>query len=430
MTSHLYLAHGACVRLAKMAAVCALVSGAPMAGSAHADPVEINFWDMSWGPAEYAVTGQKLVDEFNAQHKDVKVVYRTVPWDSWYQTYVTAIASGSAPDLSTGGSFQAVQFYKMGEIYPVDELIAEMKKDGSLVDFPEASLDAVRYDGHYVALPWANDVRVLLYNKDILKDAGVAVPTTWEEFRTAAKAVTRKGIYGLVASGDQSGMQWMVTAAINNGGGLFDADRKPAITGDRTREALDFVSGLVKDGSVNPATPGYTYDDSMVSFTRGEAAFFLDNPNLVNFDNAPKDKIGIVPPLKGPHGDTGTFNGANNVMVYKQSKHPKETLTFLRWWSENQLPLWTEGHAGLLPVRASFLKDAYFQNNSILKFTIENYIPVAKSMGAAATGTFPQLNEVDGDGFLNSLAQRIWQGENPQAPAADAQSSLEGIMGK
>ena len=222
----------------------------------------------------------------------------------------------------------------------------------------------------------------------------------------------------------------MVTAAINNGGGLFDADRKPAITSERTQEALQFVSSLVKDGSVNPASAGYSYDDSAASFMRGESAFFLDNPNVTSSDNAPKDKIGILPPLKGPHGDLGTFNGANNIMVYKQSKHPKETLKFLRWWSENQLPLWTEGHAGNLPARASMLKDAYFQNNPILKYTADNYIPIGKSLGAAASGTFPQLNVVDGDGFLNSLAQRILQGEDPKGPAQDAQVYLKGIMNK
>lgn len=399
-------------------------------GAAHAQPVEINFWDMIWGPAEYAAVAQKLVDKFNASQNDIKVVYRSVPWDSWYQTYVTAIASGSAPDISTGGSFQAVQFYSMDEIYPVDELIEEMKKDGSLSDFSQSALDTVRYHDHYVALPWGNDIRAYLYRKDILAANGVAAPSTWEEFRAAAKKVTKNGVFGLVCSGDQNGFQLMVTAAVNNGGGLFDPDRKPAITGERAREALQFVSSLVKDGSVNPASAGYSYDDSAASFMRGESAFFLDNPNVTNSDNAPKDKIGILPPLKGPHGDLGTFNGANNIMVYKQSKHPKETLKFLRWWSENQLPLWTEGHAGNLPVRASLLKDPYFQNNPILKYTADNYIPIGKSLGAAASGTFPQLNVVDGDGFLNSLAQRIFQGEDPQGPAQDAQAYLKGIMSK
>ncbi len=123
--------------------------------------VNIDFWDQVWGPAPYSQRAESLVEEFNKSQKDIHVTYRSVPWASWYETYVTAIASGSAPDLSTGAGFQAVQFYDMDAIYPVDELVDEMSKDGSAADFAPGSLDAVKYDGHYVALPWAMDVRVL-----------------------------------------------------------------------------------------------------------------------------------------------------------------------------------------------------------------------------------------------------------------------------
>src|SRR5690606_8594993 len=80
-------------------------------GQAMAQPVSIDFWDMIWGGSEYPVAAQALVDRFNAENPDIQVVYRSVPWSNWYETYVTAIASGSAPDLSTGAGFQAVQFY-------------------------------------------------------------------------------------------------------------------------------------------------------------------------------------------------------------------------------------------------------------------------------------------------------------------------------
>jgi len=42
------------------------------------------------------VTAQKLVDDFNASQSDIHVTYRSMPWTNWYETYVTAIASGSA----------------------------------------------------------------------------------------------------------------------------------------------------------------------------------------------------------------------------------------------------------------------------------------------------------------------------------------------
>lgn len=390
--------------------------------------VELQFWDQIWGPGEYAPAAQKVVDEFNASQSDIHVTYRSVPWTNWYETYVTAIASGSAPDLSTGAGFQAVQFYSMDAIYPVDELVAQMEADGSIKDMAPGMLDALKYDGHYVALPFGLDIRALYYRKDILEAKGIAVPTTWDEFRAAAKAVTGDGVYGLVSSGDPAGMHWTLTAMVNNGGGLFDGDRKAAMTSERSMAGLNFLSDLVADGSVNPASTGYVNDDARASFFAGKAAFYLAGPGLAGAAGDQADKIGVVPPLAGPHGDKGTIAWVNNTMVYKQTQHPAETLTFLKWWSEHQLLIFTEGHAGVLPVRLSFLADPFFSTYAQTREVIDQYTPVAKSMASAATGTFPQLNAIDGDGFLLSMVQQLWQGVPAAEAVAPAQAHLEEIM--
>lgn len=393
-------------------------------GPAFAQPVTIDFWDMIWGGATYPAAAQALVDKYNAENPDVQVVYRSVPWTNWYETFVTAIASGSAPDLSTGAGFQAVQLYDQGAIMPVDEVVAQLDPN----DFAPGALEALRYDDHYVGLPWAVDLRVLFYRKDVLESAGVSVPTNWEEFRAAAKTLTADGKFGLVSSGNSGGMHWILASAINNGGGLFDAEGKPALSGERTTEALQFLSDLKADGSVNPASVGYVNDDARGSFFRGEAAFLLNGPLLPDQAGDVKDQIGIVPPMAGPRGDVGTVYWVNNLMVYNQTEYPAQTMAFLKWWSDNALPLWTEGKAGNLPARQSIQADAYFQDNPNVKYIIDTYLPVSKTMSAAIGGTFPQLNEIDGDGFLMSLMQSIWQGQTLGDNLAAAQSRLEDIM--
>lgn len=391
---------------------------------AFAQPINVDFWDMIWGGPEYPVAAQAMVDKYNTEHPDVQVVYRSVPWTNWYETFVTAIASGSAPDISTGAGFQAVALYDQDAILPVDDVVAQLDAK----DFAPGALEALKYDGHYVGLPWALDTRVLFYRKDLLEATGVAVPKTWAEFREASKKLTGDGKYGLVSAGDSGGMHWILASSINNGGGLFDADGKPALTGERTTQALQFLSDLVADGSVNPASVGYVSDDARGSFFRGDAAFILDGPLLPDRAGDAKDNIGIVPPIAAQNGDLGTVYWVNNVMVYKQTKHPAETLAFLKWWSDNALPLWTEGHAGNLPARQSIASNAFFQDNPNAKYVLDTYIPIAKAMSAAVGGTFPQLNAIDGDGFLMSLVQSIWQGQPLGDNVVAAQAHLEEIM--
>jgi multiple sugar transport system substrate-binding protein len=51
-------------------------------------------------------------------------------------------------------------------------------------------------------------------------------------------------------------------------------------------------------------------------------------------------------------------------------------------------------------------------------------------MASTASGTFPELNEIDGDGFLMSMVQQIWQGVPTADAVAPAQAHLEEIMAK
>lgn len=394
--------------------------------AANAAPTVLNFWDMNWGDTAYVDAAKALVDEFNKSHADVQVSYRSVPWSNWYETYVTAIASGSAPDISTGAGFQAVQFYGFGEILPVDDVVDAIGADA----FSKGTLEAVKWDGHYVALPWMVDIRAIFYRKDLLAAAGINPPTTWDEFRAAAKKLSNGSTYGVVASGDSGGSHWVPTFMINNGAGMFDKERNAAVTSERSMEALDFIGSLVADGSVNPSSAGYSSDDARGSFQRNEAAFILSGPNLPELVGATGAQTAVLPPLKGPHGDLGTVNWVNNIMIYKQSKHPTEAKDFLQWWSDSQLALWTKGNANGIPARAEYQKDPYFQGREHVADIIKNYLPVAQPMSATAGGTFPAMNEVDGDGFLRTLIQKIWQGQSVADAAREAQAHLEELLKK
>jgi len=391
---------------------------------AYSQAVTLDFWDMAWAGADYVTTAEAQVAKFNAENPDIQVTYRNIPWSNWYETFVTALASGSAPDVSTGGGFQAVALYGQGEILPVDDVIAEIGDD-----FVPGTLDAMKYDGVSVAVPWATSTRVLFYRKDILEKAGVAVPTTFEEFRAAAKAVTGNGVYGLVSSGDAGGMHWIPYVTLANGGGLFNEDGTAGLTSEASMTGLGILAGIVADGSLNPASVGYVNNDAIGSFGRGEAAFLLSGalmPSQVPPEAAAL--IGVVPPLKGAHGEAETLHFVNNIMLYKQTEHPAEAKKFLKWWSDNALPLWSEGKVGNLPTRASVAADERFASNEFAQAALNEYEPIAKTLSEAKGGTFPALNAVDGDGFLVSLVQAIWQGQPLDAVVPTANDHLTELL--
>lgn len=408
-------------------AMVAAVVAATFAVPAQAQ-VQLDFWDMIWGPPEYIDAAEAIVDKFNEEHPDIQVTYRSVPWSNWYQTFVTAVSAGSAPDISTGAGYQAVQLYDMGAIRPIDDVVEELRAEGDLDDFMPGTVETLRYDDHYVALPWGLDIRVWYYRKSLLEEAGVAVPSTFEEMRAAAAAVTEGDVYGVVSSGDTGGTHYAYSAMLNNGGGLFNEERELTLRSDRNVEALEWLAGMVEDGSVHPASPGYSSDDKRSAFFQGQAAFALDNPGLDRAAGAEiAADIGIVPPLTGPHGDQGTIFWVNNIMMYEQTENPEEAKTFLKWWSQNQLPLWTEGHTTQMPARQSFVEAAVGDRENY-RYIVENYLPVGKTTGYAAEGIFPQLSELEGEGVMQTLIQQLWQGRPLDDILTQAETRMQEIM--
>ncbi len=389
----------------------------------------IEFWDMVWGPPEYVDTAKALVDQFNAEQSEFKVNYTSVPWANWYQTYVTAIGSGTAPCMSTGAGYQAAQLSDFGAIRPLDDLIDDLTASGDINDFAAGTIEALKYEGHYIALPWQFDIRTLYYRTDRLAEAGLEPPTTWEEFINVAAALNKDGKYGFVLSGGGNGaVHTALTFMINNGGGLFDEAGNLDLRHERTLETLQFYADLVAAGGVHPASAGYSDDEARAAFGQGNAAFILGGPGeLARFPEQAQN-MAILPPLKGPHGDTGTLLWVNNIMMYNQCNDAEAAKTFMKWWSKNQAPLWSEGHTSSIPVRQSIADIDYVKNNDIVNYILANYIPIGKTTAANVGGVFPALNEIEGDGTLQTLIQEILQGKDLNAAIDNANQKLQSTV--
>jgi multiple sugar transport system substrate-binding protein len=102
----------------------------------------IEFWDMAWGSNTelYEATAKEIIAAFT-EETGINVNYTPVPWTNWYETYVTAVASNTNPDISTGSGYQAFQFSALGYIEPLDDVYAELEASGELQGFMQRAVD-------------------------------------------------------------------------------------------------------------------------------------------------------------------------------------------------------------------------------------------------------------------------------------------------
>lgn len=397
-------------------------------GGDTGEKVELKFWDMAWGQEPYVEKAKELVARFNEEHPNIEVVYQPTPWNNWAQNFSTAVASNSAPDISTGGAFQAFYFYDQDAILPVDDVVEEMKQDGFIDDFIDGALDALYYDGHYVSLPWLIDVRVPFYRKDIFEQYQIDMPKTWAELESSMEKLVADGKYGLaVSSKEVNGAQILFSLILNNGGGLFNEDQTLNILDERNIEALEFFARLTEKGIISKAAAGYAQEDAKKQFAQGDAAVYYGAPAFLKEFPEISDQFGVMEPMEGPHGDLGTVRWVNNIMIYKQTQHPEEAKTFLSWWVRNNDELFTVGEVGL-PARKSIMQDPFFTNNERLNQILEQWVPVGKNLSYKSPGAFPSLHVVDGDATMAILQQMIISGEDVRSAAEMAQQELSDVV--
>ena len=389
--------------------------------------VPITFWDLPWGTDTYESTANQLVAAFNRANPGIAVTRQSIGWAGHVQVFTTAIAAGKGPDVSTGSSYQGLLFAKQGVVAPVDDIVASWQKSGKANDFYTGVLNAYKYNGHYISLPWSGDIRVLWYRSDILAKAGIKPPTTWGEVRRAAKQLSGGGNYAMAFAGDPFGWQILVSLMINNGGGVFSRTGNVALLTDRNRQAANLIKDMVHDGSISPASVTMTSNDMFNALGQG-AAFGWAGGSLENYTPEINAALRPLPMLKSPSGGRGTLHWVEPIMLYSNSQHPAEAKKFISYWMEQTRTLLLDRNGtGNLPVQKSVGSHNEFKSAK-WQTVLNGWLPTAKYTSALDPALFPALGAVEPSTALTTLIQDLLSGKDVEPSLQKAQSSLEQVL--
>ena len=231
--------------------------------------------------AEYGQNTKKwwadFQDEFNKTYENINLVVEVVSWNDIYTVVNTRITGKNAPDILNIDVFAD---------YQADDLLLPAKdyvSEETYAKFYEAFLDQSVVDGTVWAIPDLASARAMYYNKDILDQAGVDVPTTWEELTAACKAIKEKcpDVYpwGIDMTTDE-GQAAFAYYIWNNGSDFTDADGNWILNDPKNVEAVEYAVGLVKDGYTNTDPANETRYNLQDLFGAGKLAMMI-GPNSI-----------------------------------------------------------------------------------------------------------------------------------------------------
>ena len=310
----------------------------------------ITFWH-SMGGAEDAV--EELVSRFNESQSAYRVDARNIGSYPDAQTrLIAAFGTADEPTLFQAEIGFFPQLVADGAVQDVGALV-ETLDEAFVADFYDGLWDyGVMAGGHY-GLPWNSSTPVMYYNADALALAGVAVPTTWEDFAAAARALTSRQAQGAMFVGDSWLFEMMV---LSLGGTLMLDDGTPNLDSAESREALRLLDDLVRGRHL-----------TFFSSTEATAAIltFIRTRNLMTFAsiaNWPEVRrfsVGFTvaaAPVPMRAGGRVPLGGAKLVVMRNASEAEAEgAFAFWQFLMEPEhIALWVEA-SYYIPVRRAAL---------------------------------------------------------------------------
>ncbi len=222
----------------------------------------------------------------------ITVEITDVPYDGYLAKVLQQVSSRTLPDVLMLDNGDLPQIASSGALTP----LSEFGIDGE--DFAEGVVEASTVDGElYGMQPVANTI-ALFVNTDQLAAAGVKVPTTWDELREAAAALTGDGKYGVAfsATASEEGTFQFLPFFWSNGGDEAD------IATEAGAEALQLWVDLVDAGSASESVLTWTQADVNDQFIAGNTAMMVNGPwQFPSLDEAevPYEVVAIPAPTAG-----------------------------------------------------------------------------------------------------------------------------------
>ena len=353
----------------------ALVASALMVTGAHAQQVDVTWWDFLGGGD--GVRMKSLLDDFNKEHAgQIQINATTLDWGIPFYTKVqTSAAVGEGPDIMTYHASRiplAVSQGTLAEITADDMATMGLSAD----TFAPATWEAVQVEGKQYAVPFDTHPIVLYYNKDKLAAAGLigdnGLPAGLNGIENFSAAMTK-----LQAGGTKGGMA--VTTA--DGGFAFrliysylcqqdgslgsDGAWLPGDSPEKLAKAVKVIADWVAAGQA----PSYIdYPAAVALFTSGESAFMVNGvwevPTMVDLEKQGKlfNWGAIELPVMFDHActysDSHAFAIPNNVGKDVDPAKHAAVLEVIKWMEAHSL-FWAS--AGHIPANKAVTETAEYK---------------------------------------------------------------------
>ena len=283
------------------------------------------------------VTLKSVIDSFEAENPDVKVVVEPQAWDTLTAKFMAAHVAGNAPDLIWVNSEDMGGVLGAQALEPFENMFLKDWTAEDLEDVADRFWEYGATDGLHYQMGFSRNYVGVIYRKDLLEAAGYTVPfKTWDEFRQAAKDLTvdQDGTTGIKRYGFGTPLTTVKSNPIiisnmllKEYGTLFHEDGTANWANETGLKAVELMIAMMQeDGSLPMTCLTTNIDDLCTDFAAGKYAMVTGpsvriqtiksncvfDPETIGIMAYPSDEEGVPSPAAITGWCVGVWSGSSN----------------------------------------------------------------------------------------------------------------------
>lgn len=348
------------------------------------DNVQLTYWYWADTP-EQSELMQSIVKEYNDTNTmNVTVNAEENAWNggAYVEDMYVAVAGGGGPDISTFRASGASMYNNGGYLLDLTDYVNGWEdKDTIPETYWNLISQSTATDGKYFLMPWTCETLYVYYRPSIFEQAGIEVPTTYEEFMDAIEKCTmdtdgdgKTDIYGLALRGSGGQETWYYF--INALGGSFDD-----LTSAESVAGMEAYKSIYANGWAPETATTDAYSEIMANFKSGAAAMVVHHiGSSVDMVNTFGDDVAAFTLPASESGNQWDALTDTEIAIMSSTEYPDECFDFAKFMTTGKgQEMWFEG-TNKSNLNSKIAETDAFKNNKFLGVTLE---------GVDHAGSFP-----------------------------------------
>ena len=322
-----------------------------------------------------------LVKEFNQSQDKYEASWEYVPMTDFTKKLTMAYTEESLPDIALLDNPNVLTCIQMGMCEQITEFLEEI--DAKETYYP-STLETVTYENEGYGLPAVCNNLALIYNKEMLKEAGITPPKTWDELKEDARLLTTDTTKGFLISakeGEQGAFQLLPWI-------LSTGESVDSIGGEGTQKAFLYLNDLMENGYMTPNCINLSQTDIARAFVDGDVAMMQNGPWVLSMLDESGIEYGIS---KLPEDEKNCVIVGGEDFTIMKGKNVEGAKCFLKYYNQDEVMSQFCKMTSVLPTKKNITEydvekmDIFKQQmeNAVVRSSIPHWMNLSEALPKA-----------------------------------------------